>query len=48
MMKFYVRRAGKSRNDNLVAMWSTEEDIRYQLAFGVLAYAEDRNGNPIY
>lgn len=48
MMKFYVRRAGKSRNDNLVAVWSTEEEIRYQLAFGVLAYAEDGKGNPIY
>jgi len=48
MMKFYVRRAGKSRNDNLVAVWATEEDIRYQLAFGVLVYAEDCNGNPIY
>ena len=48
MMKFYVRRAGKSRKDNLVEVWATEEEIRYQLAFGVLIYAEDRNGNPIY
>jgi len=48
MMKFYVRRAGSSRKDNLVAIWATEEEIRYQLAFGVLAYAEDSNGNPIY
>ena len=48
MMKFYVRRAGTSCKDNLVAIWATEEDIRYQLAFGVLAYAEDSNGNPVY
>ena len=48
MMKFYVRRAGTSRRDNLVAIWSTEEEIRLKLAFGILAYAEDGNGNPIY
>jgi hypothetical protein len=48
MMKFYVRRAGASRNDNLVQVWATEEEIRYQLAFGVLSYAEDSKGNPIY
>ncbi len=48
MMKFYVREAGMSRNDNLVQVWATEEEIRYQLAFGVLAYAEDSKGNPIY
>ena len=47
MMKFYVRRAGSSRNDNLVAIWSTEEEIRLALAFADIRYAEDSDGNPI-
>lgn len=48
MQKFYVRQAGASRNDNLVQVWATEEEIRYELAFGILVYAEDGKGNPIY
>ena len=45
MERFYIKR--QLGDSILVGIWSTLEDILYAMAFGAIAYAEDKYGNPI-
>ena len=44
MEKFYIKR---QYGTNFFAVWSTLEDILYEMAFGLILEATDKYGNPI-
>ena len=46
--KFYVRRWNMSKWDCLVVTDCTREELLLDMAFGLIWYAEDAEGNPIY